>query len=188
MHAQHNAGKARAGAQVAALGQPRWGIVDLVNAAGSEAKVVLQPEGVLSGWLPIVSPWVGQGWGLHCPLSQGDMVSVIADGGQAEHGKILGAAWNLEDVPPQAPSAIGGESSSATGGEFLAVSKAGAVFRLCADGTIYAKAPTINFEGDLHVEGDVYDRHGSLDRLRGNYNGHTHPKPGTSAPTPTDPE
>ena len=188
MHAQDNAGKARAGAQVAALGQPRWGIVDGINPAGSEAKVMLQPEGVLSGWLPIVSPWVGPGWGLHCPLSEGDMVVVIADGGQAEHGMILGAAWNLEDLPPQAPSAIGGEATSATAGELLAVSKAGAVFRMPTDGSVYVKAPTINFEGDLHVEGDVYDRHGSLDRLREHYDAHTHPQPGTSGPSPTDAE
>ncbi len=170
MHAQQNAAKARAGAQIAAQGQPRWGIVDTVKPDGSEAKVMLQPEDVLTGWLPIVSPWIGPSWGLHCPLVAGNMVVVVADTGQAEHGMILGAAWNLEDPPPQAPAAIGGKASPAVAGEMLAVGKAGNVFRLCADGTLYMR-------GDLHVEGDVYDRHGSLDRLRGHYDQHTHPDP-----------
>jgi len=29
-------------------------------------------------------------------------------------------------------------------------------------------------QGDLHVNGDVYDRHGSMDRLRRNYDAHVH--------------
>jgi len=43
--------------------------------------------------------------------------------------------------------------------------------------------------GDLHVEGDVYDRHGSLAALRGHYNEHRHPDPQggqTERPTPQD--
>jgi hypothetical protein len=39
--------------------------------------------------------------------------------------------------------------------------------------------------GDLHVAGDVYDKQGSLSRLRGHYNGHTHleSRGGTTAVT-----
>ena len=34
-------------------GQPRFGIVTSVNPAAATARVTLQPEGVLSGWLPV---------------------------------------------------------------------------------------------------------------------------------------
>ena len=41
----------------------------------------------------------------------------------------------------------------------------------------------VRAQGDLHVDGDVYDRHGPLDRLRQRYDGHTHPFGGlTSLP------
>ncbi len=36
-------------------GQPRFGIVTSVNPAAATARVTLQPEGVLSGWLPVLS-------------------------------------------------------------------------------------------------------------------------------------
>ena len=42
--------------------------------------------------------------------------------------------------------------------------------RLLNDGTVSVK-------GDLHVDGDVYDRTGSLDRLRQHYDAHRHRDP-----------
>jgi hypothetical protein len=44
-------------------------------------------------------------------------------------------------------------------------------------------------QGDLHVAGDVYDQQGSLSRLRGHYDAHTHndSRGGrTTGPNPTD--
>jgi hypothetical protein len=32
----------------------------------------------------------------------------------------------------------------------------------------------VSVRGDLHVDGDVFDRVGSLDRLRSRYNAHRH--------------
>ncbi len=64
-------------------------------------------------------------------------------------------------------------------------------------GQSYSNAPlalarvtsTVRVKGDLHVNGDVYDRHGSLDRLRGNYNAHVHSDPqGGSVSTTTAPD
>jgi hypothetical protein len=43
--------------------------------------------------------------------------------------------------------------------------------------------------GDLHVNGDVYDRNGSLAQLRGHYNTHVHDDPQggtTGTPDPQD--
>jgi hypothetical protein len=47
------------------------------------------------------------------------------------------------------------------------VHRSGSFIKLQNDGTI-------QMHGDLHVTGDVYDRQGSLSRLRGHYDAHTH--------------
>ncbi len=155
MHALHNAIKAHASAMDAAAGRLRWGIVQSVNATGSEARVMLQPEGVLSGWLPILSQSTGAGWGFHFPLALGAQVAVAADLGQAEHGVILGASWNNVDTPPMVPAAIGGDPVAAQAGkEIVAVGPAGQVLRFCADGSFYVQGP-VNLMGNLTIMGNV---------------------------------
>jgi len=148
--------KAHAEALDCGGGQPRFGVVASVDTNSACARVTLQPEGVLSGWLPVLSPWVGAGWGLSCPPSPGDQVMVLAQEGNAEHGVIIGAAFSTTQLPPATPV-----------GEFWLVHGSGSFIKLQNDGTI-------RMSGDLHVSGDVYDSHGSLSRLRGHYDGHTH--------------
>ena len=148
--------KAHAGALDSAAGQPRFGVVSSVDSKSACARVALQPEGVLSGWLPVLSPWVGAGWGLVCPPSPGDQVMVLAQEGNAEHGVIIGAAFSTTQLPPTAPV-----------GEFWLVHISGSFIKLQNDGTI-------RIGGDLHVDGDVYDSHGPLSALRAHYDEHTH--------------
>lgn len=148
--------KQQAGALDQGGGQPRLGTVTSVNPAMATARVTLQPEGVLTGWLPILSVWTGSGWGMCCPPSPGDQVLVVAQEGDAEHGVIVGCAYSNTHKSPNAPV-----------GELWLVHKTGSFIKLQNDGTI-------RMQGDLHVEGDVYDQHGALSRLRGHYNEHTH--------------
>jgi phage baseplate assembly protein gpV len=148
--------KAHAEALDGGGGQPRFGTVTSVDISSACARVTLQPEGVLSGWLPLLSPWVGAGWGLVCPPSPGDQVMVLAQEGNAEHGVIIGAAFSTAQLPPAAPI-----------GEFWLMHSSGSFIKLQNDGTIH-------LSGDLHVNGDVYDNHGSLSGLRAHYDEHTH--------------
>jgi phage gp45-like len=158
-----NALKAQATALDRSVGQPRFGVVASVDPTHATARVTLQPEGVLTGWLPILSPWVGAGWGLVCPPSPGDQVLVLPQEGVADHGVIVGRAFSGPQMPPAAPV-----------GELWLVHKSGSFLKLTNDGTVQVN-------GDLHVNGDVYDRAGSLARLRQHYDQHTH---GTG-PTPS---
>ena len=148
--------KQQAGALDQGTGQPRFGTVMSVNPMAATARVTLQPEGVLSGWLPVLSPWVGSGWGMCCPPSPGDQVLVLAQEGDAEHGMIIGCAFSNIQQPPNTPV-----------GELWLVHKSGSFIKLRNDGTVQVG-------GDLHVDGDVYDRQGSLARLRGHYDAHVH--------------
>ena len=149
--------KGQAAGQDQASGAPRFGLVTSVDPATATARVTLQPEAVLTGWLPILTLWAGHGWGLFCPPSPGDQVLVIPQEGDAEHGLIVAASWSNQAVPPPTPS-----------GEFWLIHRSGSFIKLLNDGTIQVK-------GDLHVAGDVYDSHGALGALRQHYNEHVHP-------------
>ncbi len=161
--------KQHAGALDQGASQPRLATVTSVDPGAATVRVTLQPEGVLSGWLPVLSPWIGAGWGMYCPPSPGDQVLVVAQEGDAEHGIIGGRVYSDEQSPPATPV-----------GEFWLVHKSGSFIKLQNDGTIQV-------QGDLHVAGDVYDRRGSLSALRGHYNSHTHQDSRGTATTVANP-
>jgi phage baseplate assembly protein gpV len=161
-----NALKAQAGAMDASQGQPRFGLVTSVDPTQFTARVQLQPEGVLTGWLPILSAWVGSGWGMVALPSPGDQVLVLAQEGHADQGVIVAGAYSSSMPAPVAPA-----------GEFWLVHQSGSFIKLRNDGTVQV-------QGDLHVAGDVYDSHGSLSQLRAHYDAHTH----ASLSTPPQPQ
>ena len=172
-----NALKAQAAMLDARTGQPRFAIVTSVNTSNATARVALQPENVITGWLPILYPWTGSNQGLVCPPAPGDQVLVIPQEGDAEQGIIVGRAFSDSQPPPQVPV-----------GELWIVHKSGSSVRLLEDGTIHMKGD-LYIDGDLFVDGDVSDRHGSLDRLRNHYNEHRHKAANwadTSGPEPQD--
>jgi uncharacterized protein involved in type VI secretion and phage assembly len=51
-------------------------------------------RGLLTGWLPILTAWMGAGWGMVCPPQPGDQVLVLAQEGDAENGVIVGASFS----------------------------------------------------------------------------------------------
>lgn len=156
MDALLNALRGQAGAQDASGGQPRFGVVSSVDVVAGTARVMLQPEGVLTGWLPVLSPWVGAGWGMWAPPGVGDQVMVLPQEGEMEHGAVVARCWSAGAAPP-----------GAAAGEMVLRHGSGSEVRLAADGTV-------RVVGDLHVAGDVYDRTGSLARLRERYDAHVH--------------
>ena len=157
-----NAVKAHAAALDRAQGQARFGLVTSVDPTRYAARVTLQPEGVLTGWLPILTAWTGAGWGIVCPPSPGDQVLVLAQEGDADNGVIVGASFSDS---AQAPAG--------TSGELWLVHKSGTSLKLTNAGGVW-------IQGDLHVTGTIYatgdvgDGVGSLARLRADYDAHTH--------------
>lgn len=156
------------------IAQTRVGIVTSVDSATYSARITIQPEGTLTGWLPVAASWTGNGWGLACAPSPGDQVVVVWQEGNAEQGIIIGRLWSYNVPPPNAPV-----------GELWLMHQSGSNLKLCNDGTILSQADRWVHSGDLHVSGDVYDSHGALSQLRGHYNVHVHP-PSSDPPSPTD--
>jgi phage baseplate assembly protein gpV len=140
-----NAFKLHAAGLDAASAQPRFGVVSSVDPSTYTARVLLQPENVLSGWLPILTAWSGPGWGLVCPPSPGQQVLVVAQEGESEHGVILGAAFSEAAAPPAAPS-----------GELWLVHASGSFLKLGNDGSIAGRASQFTFSGDLHLTGNLF--------------------------------
>lgn len=166
--------KSYAGALDNAIARPRFALVTSVDAATATARVVLQPEDVLSGWLPILSPSVGSGWGMWCPPSPGDQVMVLAQEGDADQGIIVGRAFSLVDPPPPAAS-----------GELWLVHATGSTIKLLNSGMIEMIGPvriigsvsvqgSVTVTGDLAAGGTSSDGHGPLSGLRTHYDDHTH--------------
>jgi hypothetical protein len=140
----------------ASLAQPRLGVIASSNSQTAMARVLLQPEGVLTGWLPVLTQWVGSGWGLSCPPSPGDQVLIIPQEGDLQHGLIVGRLFSNQVRPPTVDV-----------GEISLTHQSGCSIRLLNSGIIA-------IQGDLHVTGNVFDSHGSLAKLRSDYNAHIH--------------
>lgn len=186
-----NALKGASEAMDRSAAQPRFAIVTSVDPSRPAVRVSLQPEGVITGWLPVLSPWVGAGWGIASPPSPGDQVLVLAQEGDSEHGIVVGRAWSDTARTPQAPP-----------GELWIVHQSGSFLKLANDGTIRIQGD-VHHTGNLFVTGNIVaqqnvtarqnvqglvsieDNTGTLDRLRQHYDAHTHgdPQGGSVGPT-----
>ncbi len=125
-------------------GVARVGLVVNFNPESFTAQVTFQPSGVQSGWLPVLSQWVGAGWGMVPWLQQNDQVLVVMESGESGHGVIVGRYFNAVDPPPQVGAA----------GEFWLQHVSGAKFGLQHDGTIQLNAAAgVVVTGPLTVNG-----------------------------------
>lgn len=141
-------------------------------------KVEIQPEGHETGWIPIASPWVGEGWGLFAPPSVGDQVEVEFQEHDDQSGMVCHRLFNDVDVP------VAGVKQT----EFFLIHKTGSCLKFKAngdveihvagnltmevEGNITSSASRWDHEGDLYVEGDVSDSNGSMQEMRDIYNSH----------------
>ncbi|MFC3111407.1 phage baseplate assembly protein V [Undibacterium arcticum] len=140
----------------------RLGTVQSYDPGNYAVRVALQPEGNLTGWIPLLSPWVGNGWGMFCPPTIGDLVEVQFQ--EADHDAPMSCMrfYNDKNRPLSVPS-----------GEFWLVHKSGAFFKLLnngsgtfsdghgatvtlnGDGTISSAATQWNHTGPQHITGNV---------------------------------
>lgn len=103
----------------------RMGIVDAYDPDKYAVKVRLQPSGVLSGWIPIASCYVGNGWGLFAAPTIGDSVRIDAQEGDIDAGTMGGSFFNDVDRPLSVPS-----------GEFWLQHKTGSYLKFLNNGDV----------------------------------------------------
>lgn len=109
------------------------------------------PDRSLTGWLPVTSPWVGNGWGMDAPVSPGDQVEVQFFGGEIDNGYICARLFSDQQRPTGAQS-----------GEFFLTHQSGAYLKFTNDGKLLinsqveidASGPTINIQatGNVNVQ------------------------------------
>lgn len=141
-----NAARREAAAVLGSVALTSTGIVKSFDPAKYAVRVELQPQGILTGWIPLLSPWVGNGWGMFCPPTIGDLVEVDFLGGHIGSGVAGLRFYNDQDVPLSVPS-----------GEFWLVHKAGQVLKFHNDGTIEISAP-----GRISYTAPGHDFHGPI--------------------------
>jgi len=150
-----NSMRQQAAGVVGMIDHPRIGTIQNYDPATYTCKVLLQPEGALTGWLPIQAPWVGNGWGMFCPPGPGVAVAVIPKEGSYDAAFILPGFFNDEEKP-----------LAVAQGEFWLVHQSGASVKLTNNGEVTITAPTINLNGNvLCSRGDTgafMDQQGNL--------------------------
>lgn len=79
--------------------RPRYGFVPRFNPHNDTVRVTIQPKTGLSGWLPVLTHWLGTGWGLCCPPSLGGQVGLQT----RTHTQGMDSAGDAE-APTNAPA------------------------------------------------------------------------------------
>jgi phage baseplate assembly protein gpV len=124
----------------------RVGLVTSYDKTAHAAKVMLQPEGFETGWLPIHGHHVGNGWGMVVGLQIHDQVRVSFQEGDLETGAITARIHSDDDKPPQVES-----------GEMLLKHQSGATIKFANDKSLTitdADGSTWSYDGsgNLHVK------------------------------------
>lgn len=163
---------------------PRFAVVTSYDPNHYAAKVLIQPEAYETGFLPIATPWVGNGWGLFAPPTPGDVVEVHYQEGGKEAAYIALRFYGNVAQPVAVNS-----------GEFWLVHKSGSLLKFLNDGTVHLTATgkvigsaaewdltgNLIVTGDITATGNVYDQNqvnGSMAHIRSVYDTHTHNQSG----------
>jgi phage baseplate assembly protein gpV len=85
-------------------------------------KVMIQPDGYETGWIPLPSVFVGNGYGAYFGPEIGQAVSVTFADGDKDNGRISKFFFNNVEVPIKSPNAV-------QSGEILLQDKAGNMIR-----------------------------------------------------------
>jgi phage baseplate assembly protein gpV len=107
----------------------RIGIIDGYDPSHYSVKVRIQPENILTGWLPLTSPWVGNGWGMYAPPSLGDIVDVHFQQNDPNAAFVVQKFFSNTVQPLAVPS-----------GEFWLVHASGSSLKMTNDGNITISA------------------------------------------------
>ena len=119
----------------------RLGTITSYDPNNYAVRVKIEPEGAITGWMPLLSPWVGNGWGMFCAPSIGDSVEVQFQ--EADHNAPLCCLrlFNDQNRPLAVPS-----------GEFWLQHKSGSFFKLHNDGSIEVNAAAgISYTATAHA-------------------------------------
>ena len=131
-----------------AIGQPRHGTVTSVDPVNHAVKVMIEPDGVESGWIPD-GVMAAAGLKIACPSEVGTQVILVSIEGDAEHPIVIGRLFDTVVIPPVSPAT----SQPVQAGEIGVFLEGGTYLHLTQAGIFVGGNVTIN--GSLTTTGDV---------------------------------
>jgi phage baseplate assembly protein V len=138
----------------------RYGLVTSYDASKHLAKVTMQPEGQESGWLPIRTSHIGNGWGMAVGLTEGDQVELTPQEGDVEALAITGVVHSEQDSPPVVQSGEvlikhkdGASIKFAANGSTTLTDKSGASLTMDGTGTVTMASTTLKLNGAVDING-----------------------------------
>lgn len=151
-----------AGEQAQERASTRHGTITSYDPDNYAIKVTLQPDDVLTGWIPLKAVWIGNGWGMFAAPSIGDAIEIDF---QEADGGVGSAGWrffNDSERPMSVPAGEfwlvhkKGQSVKLTNDGALTIDDGqGASAKLNGDGTITSAATTWNHTGNFNLDGDM---------------------------------
>jgi phage baseplate assembly protein gpV len=177
----------RMGAQAAGTFTARMGTVSAYDPGTYAIKAVIEPEGVETGFMPLLSPWVGANWGAFFAPEIGAQVLILFQEGSSQVPIAALFAFSTAMPPVSVPSGemlLKHQSGSLlhfdSGGNVIVTANAAMTLNAPAGCTVNANM-TINgnvqTNGNMLASQDISDQngaHGTIGALRSAYNGHTH--------------
>jgi phage baseplate assembly protein V len=162
MKAMLNAVRLQAQRAVSNIVTSRVGSVTSYDPSTMTAIVQLQPDGDLTGWLPVSSAWIGNGWGMFAPPNSGDLVDVVYINGDLNAGTIVGRFY------------MQGQALAVQSGEFWLVHESGAFFKLLNSGALtisdaHGASITLNGDGSITSAASEWNHTGTVN-FTGNVN------------------
>jgi len=169
---------------------PKFGTIASYDPDTYRARVTVEPEGILSNWLPISSQFVGAGWGLFLGPSIGDVVLCQFADGDFQMG-VIGSGMIFLPTMPTVPCPSGQAMLIHSSGTFVKLMNNGdldlnaagnmnvtvagnADVTVTGDATITSPtvvidasagvtitSPTITLDGNLEVSGNISGGTGS---------------------------
>jgi phage baseplate assembly protein V len=125
-------------------------------------RVKLQPDGIMTGWLPLASSWIGNGWGMFAAPNIGDLIAVEFIDGDLEGGVAIARFYNDNMRPLEVQSGEfwlvhkNGQSVKLTNDGALTIDDGqGATVALDGAGNIVSQAKQWNHTGDMNIDGNV---------------------------------
>ncbi len=139
------------------------GVISAFDPVTQTAKVMLQPDNIETGWIQVKTPWTGNGWGMFCPPTIKQAVTVHFTNGDLDDPWIGLHAHNDVDKPLPVPS-----------GEFWLVHNSGQCLKFTNNGSITLGGATGGAIGSIML-GDPAALHQMMtDVAMAVYNNHTH--------------
>ena len=119
----------RMGAQAAGTFTARMGTVSAYDPGNYAIKAVIEPEGVETGFMPLLSPWVGANWGAFFAPVIGVQILLLFQEGSPQVPMAALSAFSVAMPPVAVPS-----------GEMLLQHQSGSLLHFDNQGNVTVKA------------------------------------------------